>query len=172
MNKEKSRDAGVFRRKLAISLGGATLALTLVACTGDTYEYAVSGVVEAGQIDYDCPRSLSMEPAGFVTGKHGRTKSPRSTTRRSGSSTGSRSRTRSSTPVSKGVKLKKKPDSAERVSKVPTPKYRSKPRGCKVDDYELFIRSNGSLYEQDVRKVDYDKCLATKSARFPRCTAK
>lgn len=73
-----------------------------------------------------------------------------------------------------GVKLKSKPDKPEKVKngKVPTRKYKSKPKGCK-EEYEIFVvDSSGDLYEQDVRQADYDKCLAVTSTPklFPLCT--
>lgn len=94
----------------------------------------------------------------------------------SGQQGGRKSATPSATPKKNtGVKLKSKPDKPERIKsgKVPKPTYKSKPdKGCK-DEYEIFVLANdGELYEQDVRKADYDKCLAAKSDPkfFPLCT--
>lgn len=217
MNKEKGSSAKNFRRAVLAGIGSGA-ALTLVAaCSGSgSYGYEVSGVVEAAQVDYDCPRNLSMEPVGFVTGKHRRTTSstggsksssssnsssqsgsvdlgkavtqktstpkapaPRASTpksrggavRQGGGSIASKAPTTTKSPTRKGVVLSKKPDAPERISKVPALKYRYKPRGCKVDDYELFVRNNDGLFEQDVRHADYINCTDRKRMPFPACTA-
>lgn len=99
-------------------------------------------------------------------------------------STGSGTTQRSASPTAtpsvknKGVKLKKKPEKPEKLKgkKLPKLKYKFKPRGCETE-YEIFVLANdGNLYEQDVRKVDYDNCLKAKipagkkSKLFPLCT--
>lgn len=84
----------------------------------------------------------------------------------------------SKAPANKGVSLKSKPEKPERLKSktLPKVKYRLKPKGCETE-YEVFVwGKDGYLYEQDVRKVDYDKCLATKvkagqkAKLFPLCT--
>lgn len=77
-------------------------------------------------------------------------------------------------PSNKGVKLNKKPEKPEKVKngKVPKLKYTFKPKGCEAE-YEIFVTDgSGNLYEQDVRKVDYDRCaqLRVKTKLFPGCT--
>jgi hypothetical protein len=173
-------------------VGSAALLTLAAACTGgSSYQYRVSGMVEAAQIDYDCHQNLAMEPAGFVTGNRGRTSSssgsgssnlrkaptPRRTSpsRPQGGSSVRQPGLSKKTPVTKkpssrGVTLSRKPDKPERITKVPIPKYRHKPHGCKVDDYELFIRNSNGLFEQDVRHVDYLNCTERKLMAFPRCT--
>ena len=73
-------------------------------------------------------------------------------------------------PSNKGVKLKSKPEKPERVKNIGKPAKKQK--GCK-EEYEIFVLANdGYTYEQDVRKVDYDKCLEAKvePKLFPLCT--
>lgn len=158
------------KRTVAFSGGIAALALALSACGSDSYEYQVSGVVEAAQVDYDC-HGLSMEAAAFVVKPVPRrtAKTSKPATKRQGSGSGTSSGTVRKAPSNKGVKLTKKPDKPERVFKVPTVKYKTKRHGCK-NEYELFVRNRDGLFEQDVRKVDYDKCLDRKREPFPRCT--
>jgi hypothetical protein len=97
-----------------------------------------------------------------------------------GSGTTQRSSSPSPTPSvkNKGVKLKKKPEKPEKLKskKLPKLKYKFKPKGCETE-YEIFVLADdGNLYEQDVRKVDYDNCLKAKipagkkSKLFPLCT--
>lgn len=97
-----------------------------------------------------------------------------------GSGTSQRSATPSATPSvkNKGVKLDKKPEKPEKLKgkKLPKVKYKFKPDGCETE-YEIFVLADdGNLYEQDVRKVDYDKCEAAKipagkkNKLFPLCT--
>lgn len=96
-----------------------------------------------------------------------------------GSGTTRRSASPTATPVkNKGVKLKEKPEKPEKLKgkKLPKLKYKFKPKGCETE-YEIFVLADdGYLYEQDVRKVDYDKCLKAKvpagkkSKLFPLCT--
>lgn len=82
---------------------------------------------------------------------------------------------KSSKPIkNKGIKLSEKPDSPERVNAPDSVGLKSK--GCE-NEYEIFVRNKkGDLYEQDVRKVDYDKCLKArvpsgqKAKLFPLCT--
>lgn len=169
----------------------AAMILATSGCSGDSYEYTISGVVEAGQVDYDCPGHLSLDTASFVVGgkktpdsrsrtspkpdSANRSKPPATTTpsptRKRGSSvTGNRSATPSKVPENKGAKLSKKPDKPKRITRIPAPKHNSTLKGCKVDDYELFVRSDGTLYEQDVRRIDYHRCLSSERELFPACT--
>ncbi|QBZ72015.1 hypothetical protein SEA_KRADAL_117 [Streptomyces phage Kradal] len=80
--------------------------------------------------------------------------------------------------ANKGASLKSKPEKPEKLKtkKLPKLKYKFKPKGCETE-YEIFVWGKGGyLYEQDVRKVDYDKCLAAKvkagqkAKLFPLCT--
>lgn len=99
-------------------------------------------------------------------------------------STGSGTSQRSSSPSAKpsvknkGVKLKEKPEKPEKLKgkKLPKLKYKFKPNGCETE-YEIFVLADdGYLYEQDVRKVDYDNCVTAKipagkkNKVFPLCT--
>jgi hypothetical protein len=178
VNKEKAVIRTSFYRVIVAGIGAASLVLTSSACSGSAYEYDISGVVQSGQIDYDCPRHLSMEDMGFITGS-GDGKSPSKRSSSSSSSRRSKSTKKAdragpevrvkSSPKS-GARLSKKPDKPQRITGIPKPRYVKKPRGCAVDDYELYILNGDDLYEQDVRRVDYDKCLDTKHEHFPRCT--
>ncbi|MCP9209670.1 hypothetical protein [Streptomyces cucumeris] len=133
-------------------------------CSSEAYEYEVSGVVEDGRLDYDCPNSLSMESASFVIRAKGRSStSAKAGGRSRGGSSSSRSKT------SSGSKLPNKPTEPERVPKIPSRGHGKKSKGCKVE-YELYIKNSDGLFEQDVRQVDYDKCLDRKRERFPACT--
>lgn len=78
----------------------------------------------------------------------------------------------------KGAKLKSKPEKPEKLKgkKLPKVKYKFKPKGCETE-YEIFVTADdGNMYEQDVRKVDYDNCVAAKipagkkAKLFPLCT--
>lgn len=96
------------------------------------------------------------------------------------SSTPSPARTASATPSpkrvrNKGVTLSSKPDKAEKLRTLP--KALAWRKGCKVDDYEIFVVDRkGDLYEQDVRKADYKNCLRARVPKgqtnklFPLCT--
>lgn len=82
------------------------------------------------------------------------------------------STTRPSTPATRasgGVKLKKKPAKPEKVKgdKAPKPLYAKKPKGCETE-YELYVRNDDGLFEQDVRREDYDNC--TEGEKFAACT--
>lgn len=109
------------------------------------------------------------------------TKTPKATTGTS-SKGGTKSATPSPTPTvkkvsNKGVKLSKKPEKPEKLKGlvVPKPVYKVKPKGCETE-YEIFVLSGGKLYEQDVRKVDFDKCGRAPIPKgytnrlFPLCT--
>lgn len=85
--------------------------------------------------------------------------------------TGKSSATATKTARPKGVTLNKKPEKPEKVTSVPkSGKWR---KGCDTE-YEIFVRSDkdGELYEQDVRKVDYENCLEAPGdpKYFPGCT--
>jgi hypothetical protein len=97
-----------------------------------------------------------------------------------GSGTSQRSASPSAAPSvkNKGVKLKKKPEKPEKLKgkKLPKVKYKFKPKGCETE-YEIFVLADdGYLYEQDVRKADYDNCVKAKipagkkNKLFPLCT--
>lgn len=73
------------------------------------------------------------------------------------------------TRSNKGVQLSRKPDKPHRIAHIPVV-HGTRPSGCKVDDYELYIMSNGDLYEQDVRAADYHACLEQALMMFPLCT--
>lgn len=182
------------QKTAAIASGVVAVAL-LTGCTGtSTYQYEVKGAVQGQQVDYDCPgEDLAMEIAGFDAGKGGgkarsssRKSKPKARERTSsdgnGGSTGRKSRNGGSEQVkktpkikNKGISLNKKPESPEKIKKIKK-SFKFKPKGCK-DEYEIYVRaSNGNLYEQDVRRVDYDKCLKAripsgqKAKLFPLCT--
>jgi hypothetical protein len=163
-----------------------------------TYSYEVSGVVEAAQVDYECKGDLDMEAASFVVGR-AKPKPKKADSGDSSSDSGDNKQEEpakknvatpkapankapskapaSRTPASRskepaksgGVKLSKKPDKPERVTKIKPPKYKHKPKGCH-EEYELFVKNREGLFEQDVRKVDYDNCLDKARERFPACT--
>lgn len=127
-------------------------------------------------------RQQQNRASGTTTSKapSGAASTPASKAPSTGSGTNSRSSSPSPTPSvkNKGVKLKKKPEKPEKLKskKLPKLKYKFKPRGCETE-YEIFVLANdGNLYEQDVRKVDYDNCLKAKipagkkSKLFPLCT--
>lgn len=188
---------------MTIASGVATGILALSACAPETYEYEVSGTVQAQQVDYDCPgEDVALDAVAFVarTGGTSGGKGSRSSNSGSGSSSsdsdsgssknsgssnsggsssgssGSSSSKGSSpatkAPKNKGVTLSKKPKKAEKLKgkKTPKVKYKFKPKGCETE-YEIFVLADdGSLYEQDVRKVDYDKCEAAERKLFPLCT--
>jgi len=212
----------VNKKTMTIVSGVATGILALSACGSGTYDYQVSGAVQAQQLDYDCPNeNVAMEAVAFVAGKGGGKKSgggsagkkssdkkadsdsaieqeakqepvkkptptpsaKSGTSRRGTSSTPSQKSSPKPSPTAtkvknKGVKLKQKPEKPEKLKgkQVPKLKYKVKPHGCETE-YEIFVLTDdGDLYEQDVRQVDYEKCLAAeiptglKSKLFPLCT--
>jgi hypothetical protein len=176
------------------------LALTAACSGGSTYYYGIRGVVEDAVISYDCPRNLSMEPVSFDAGhgrgsgpasstgrsrkgsdnsskansgsQDRKTRSPRpqNGATKQGSTEGAKKAPASKAPASKGVALSEKPEKPERVNRVPSAQSALARRGCKVDDYELFIRNKNGLYEQDVRRTDYKKCTNKARMSFPACT--
>jgi hypothetical protein len=185
------------KKTAAIASGATGLILTLGACSTATYQYTVSGRVQGQQITYDCPgEDVALDTVAFTAGGKKKNNNgvgaaspsrPPASNKPSGRNTGKSSSgtTASSTPKpsttaakvksNKGVTLSEKPEAPEMVKsgKVPSPPSRLNLRGCKVDDYEIFVLDgNGVLYEQDVRKVDYNKCNAYKGTikLFPRCT--
>jgi hypothetical protein len=187
------------KKTAAIVSGTAGLILTLGACSTATYQYKVSGTVQGQQITYNCPgKSVAMDIVSFETGGKkkrnsgsntapsprplvskkptGRnTQKPSSGVTTSNTSKPSPSATTAKVKSNTGVTLSEKPEAPELAKNgtVPTPAYRSRPKGCKVDDYEIFVlNGSGDLYEQDVRKVDYDRCSRFKGTvkLFPRCT--
>lgn len=170
----------------AITVGAVVAVLPVSGCANEAYWYAISGTVEAGQIDYDCPASRSMEGAAFAVG----TSQPKMATNRapakpnSGTHSGKKtappkplapsaapSRTSGATLTKEtgGVKLTKKPDKPELIYRVPAVKHSKAQKGCTVE-YELFVRNDDGLFEQGVRQADYDKCLDQKLESFPACT--
>lgn len=113
------------------------------------------------------------------------TKTPSATPSKKGTDTGtgtsrSTTRTASATPSpkplrNKGVTFSSKPDKPEKLRSVP--KVITWHKGCKVDDYEIFVvDKKGNLYEQDVRRTDYNNCARAgipkgkKYKLFPLCT--
>lgn len=199
---------------MTIISGAATGILALSACTTETYEYEVSGIVQGQQIDYDCPgEDIALDTVAFEAGK-GRgtgsgkkkknadaddsgeqaapqgekavTKAPSKTpskapTATAGPNNGSKAVTPSPTAKkvsNKGVKLKSKPEKPERLKglKIPKALYKAKPKGCETE-YEIFVLANdGYLYEQDIRRADYESCekakipVGEKAKVFPLCT--
>jgi hypothetical protein len=193
------------KRTVAFLGGTVGVILTVGGCGGTTYEYQVSGTVSGQHLDVDCPKSkkgvLSMEAVSFDTGKHKTTtktkksktgksakapkgkptKSPTPTATKSAGSKTSPSATATRKPTQKavrnvGVSLSEKPDKPERLKGlgVPNEPYKFR-KGCKWE-YEIFVLSGGHLYEQDVRKVDYQKCQRARVPKgqiyklFPLCT--
>lgn len=195
-------------KKTVTITSGALGLILLTACGGtETYSYQVSGVVQAQQVDYDCPgEDIAMGAVAYVAGsgkgsssgggsgkkssdnkadsdtdvsssdkKAPASKAPASKApSTSGGGTTSKapsSPAPSKAPSNKGVKLKDKPEKAEKLKglKVPKVKYAIKPKGCETE-YEIFVLSGNTLYEQDVRRVDYDKCLTAGKKLFPLCT--
>lgn len=100
-------------------------------------------------------------------------------------STGSGDGVKAATPTptvkkvsNKGVKLKSKPEGSKKLKglKVPKVLHKVKPKGCETE-YEIFVlASDGYLYEQDVRRADYESCemakipSGEKTKLFPLCT--
>lgn len=189
----------VNKKTIAILAGSVVLPLGLVGCSegsGKTYSYEVSGTVEAAHVDYECEGDLAMEPAAFVAGgtkprpkkadpggsssdsdSSGDAKKGESAKKDVAASKAPASKTPSKAPASAskapakpgGVKLSKKPDKPERVTKVKPPKYKHKPKGCH-EEYELYVKNREGLFEQDVREVDYDRCSDKARESFPACT--
>lgn len=174
------------KRIAVVAAGALTGVLVLSGCANTSYEYEVSGTVEAGQIDYDCPDGAAMDTVVFIAkskpGGSGTSGSSGKTAKKPSTSTGSNktadkdstpSKSTPTTPVKKpsgkGVKLSEKPDKAERVSKVPKVQHPANLSGCETE-YELFVKNADGLFEQDVRKVDYDKCTDSGRESFPSCT--
>lgn len=175
----------VNKKTIAILTGTVILPMTAVGCSGGsdkTYSYEVSGVVEAAQVDYECKGDLDLEPASFTAGRtKPEPKKAESDDSSSDSDFGDSEKKKpakkdvaaSKAPASKapsksgGVKLSKKPDKPERVTKIKPPKCKHK--GCH-EEYELFVKNREGLFEQDVRKVDYDNCLDKAREHFPACT--
>lgn len=150
----------VNKKTAVIASGIAGTILALSACGTGSYEYQVSGVVQAEQIDWDCPgEGIAMDAVAFVA-KPTKASDKKSATPK---------------PVkNKGVKLSKKPDKPERIKsgKVPGPKFKFAGDGCETE-YEIFVLADdGYLYEQDVRKSDFDNCaqMRVKKKLFPLCT--
>lgn len=150
-------------------------ALALSGCSNESYEYELSGTVEAGQVDYDCPNDLAMAPVALSKPNPGPRSGAKQEKRKTGGAHTSKTpgkETKSSSPKNvpdDGVKLSKKPEKPERIRKVPAVKHASKPKGCEVE-YELFVQNSEGLFEQDVRQVDFDKCMDEKREPFPACT--
>jgi hypothetical protein len=153
--------------------------LSLSGCSNKTYGYEISGVIEAGQLDYDCPDDPSMDPVGFAAASNKPQKGPSSNPRPIVGATSAAIPTTRATPAApaaspsvnpsrKTVKLPKKPGKPKRVPAVPVAKHLTVPKGCEVD-YELFVRNSDGLFEQDVRQVDYNRCLDAENKDFPAC---
>lgn len=185
------RGLSVNKKTGVVVTGTAILSLVVMGCSGggsETYSYEVSGTVEAAQVDYECEGDLALDPLSFAVAGAG--SKPQTLRVRSADSDSSRSdvaasasprrkgparTTPSKAPVGKtpavpkGVKLPKRPDKPERVTRVEPPAHKSKPEGCE-EEHELFIRNADGLFEQDVREVDYDRCSDEVSESFPACT--
>lgn len=149
--------------------------LALSGCSKPSYEYEMYGIVTSGQVDYDCPADVAMAAVGYVAGPK-----PKPNTNGSHSQEGPGKKPTPSKrvpdsvipakkPSGKGVKLDEKPDKPERINTIPAVKHSKKSKGCKAE-YELFVENPDGLFEQDVRKVDYDKCMNEKREPFPACT--
>lgn len=129
------------------------------------------------------PRPVSSDTdSDTVEAPPARTQAPRATRTPSSAPTGSQNPTRTQNPTptrsaptsrpvnnTKGVKLDKKPAKPVKVPKFLKAALPLSLAGCK-EEPELFIRNDDGLFEQDVRRIDYDKCL--KGDPFPACTEK
>lgn len=164
------------KKMTVLTTGTCVLLLGLCGCKSDAYTYDVSGTVEGAQVDYECGEDPSLNMVAFNVLSARATKKPGSES--GGNGSGSTSR-RTGTPVPKakpskspaGVKLDKKPEKPERINSVPkSPKFTTPQKGCEVE-YELFVRNDDGLFEQDVREVDYTKCSDVESEEFPACTS-
>lgn len=174
----------------SITAGVMAAIVTAAGCgNNETYEYGVSGTVEARQIDYDCPDAFSMEAVGYVAGRGGGSKSKsrspknrppaKKSNPRSGPNSGvdrprvqgptqggSGQAPKSQPRVKSDASLTKKPSKPKKLAKMPELNRSFSSEGCETE-YELFIRSNGELFEQEVRQVDHDNC--TETSQFPAC---
>jgi hypothetical protein len=178
----------VNKKTAMIVSGAAGIILTASACSGKTYEYQVSGLIQGQQIDYDCPgEDIAMDTVAFVTGS-GRgsgssssnsnsngNKSNKSDSGSDGKSDSNRKNSSDSSnsdsgqgkksskpaaPKNKGVKLEKKPEKPQKLKGLTIPKLLipANLKGCE-EEYEIFVLAeDGYLYEQDVREADYRKC--------------
>lgn len=186
----------VNKKTAMIASGIAGTILALSACGTGSYEYQVSDVVQAEQIDWDCPgEDIAMDAVAFVAkptkpsktskksdskksddkGDNKKDSKKSSKSAKSGDTKTSDKKSATPKPVkNKGVKLSKKPDKPERIKsgKVPGPKFKFAGDGCETE-YEIFVLADdGYLYEQDVRKSDFDNCeqMRVKKKLFPLCT--
>lgn len=166
----------------AIAAGAVITALPLSGCSNESYWYAISGVVEDGQVDHDCPDGGPMEGVAFPVSTAPANRSPARSN--PGSPTGKKaesikpvapppalrgsSRTASRKEAG-GVKLTKRPEKPEQIYRIPVIKHAKALKGC-ATEYELFVRNDAGLFEQEVRQADYDKCLDQKLESFPVCT--
>lgn len=175
---------------LASTIGAISM---VVGCGADTYRYEVSGTVEERQIDYDCPgEDVAIEPVGFQAGRSKPKPKPKNNTSDDASSADSPTAapkterpSRTSAPIAaptrtgsptkapkggtKGVELKEKPAKPVKIPKFLKAAIPISLVGCK-EEPELFVRNADGLFEQDVRREDFDKCL--KGDVFPACTEK
>lgn len=155
-------------RKTATACAAAVAALTMTACSANQasagHQYEARGVVDAKQIDYDCKggaESLDMDPVAYTRGRGGGSSSRGGSS--GGKSTGSSSKGSSPKGETKPDLHKKPGEKPEGSAKQPG---HHAPQQCRTE-YELFIRSNGDLFEQDVTQEHYERCDARE--KFPEC---
>ena len=176
------------KKNIVIVSGTVAALFTLSACGGDKYEYEAKGKVVANQIEWeDCDmEQLSMDLVSFssktggTSGGGGKGNSNSGSSKSNSTSGGSTSGDSTSggsggnvnvkKNENKGVKLSEKPSKPEKLKKLPKLNVTSKGKGCEAE-YELFVQEpDGDLWEQDVRKADYEKCIAQFKQLFPACT--
>lgn len=174
----------VNKKTAMIVSGAAGIILTASACSGETHEYQISGLVQGQQIDYDCPgEDVAMDAVAFVTGKGGSSggsggRSSSSSSNSNSDSDHGKKSSKPAAPKNKGVKLEKKPEKPQKLKGLTIPKLLipANLKGCE-EEYEIFVLAkDGYLYEQDVREADYRKCegagipAGQKARLFPLCT--
>jgi hypothetical protein len=158
----------VNKTRIAALLVAPALTLTLAACGGN-YSYAVSGHVVGKKIDWDCD-GHAMAPVAFTR-----------TSRGSGAGTRKNGTTRKNPSIPKapangsgGVPLKKQPHQPRKLGGFTLPhlpKATKRPKGCSHGsaDYEMFIKNDDGIFEQDVTSEHYERCEG--GEKFPACTA-
>lgn len=165
-------------KKTLIAAVALSASFVLTACGGgddDRPSYEVKGRVVAKQIDYECGKALSvgadMDTVAYTRvagGTSGNSSKPKKTGKTdTDSDTGSGG-------TSGGVSKEKKPTVAPprtvNPKDIPTRKPK-KPKGYDAKhchtEYELFVKYDGDVYEQDVSQEHYERC--DKRERFPKC---
>lgn len=166
------------RRRTATVIAVPALALALSACGGD-YSYGVTGRVAGKQIDWDC-HGHALAPVAFARTSGGRgTTGSRSTTggssyrkSTSGSTTSGKKTTTGGSSSSGGTSLKKKPRKPKKLHGFDLHDLNHsthRPSGCTRSsaEYELYVKNDDGLFEQDVTSDHYKRCA--KGEKFPSC---